>query len=385
MNFPLHDDKLTEYPSPEAQSFWLCPSDNPMAEAEAFLRLMAQETVLPDINARLAEMRRQFGETGTWEQNEAEISFGARVAWRNSIRCIGRMFWPSLRVFDCRALHRLDDMYEALCAHINWANNGGDLRPALSLFRPGAPDLRILNAQMILYAGYQREDGSVLGDPKNISLTRLAVEHGWRGAGTEFDLLPLMLFSQAEGIRLYDLPRDLVLEVPLRHPEYAKFKDLGLRWFALPAVSGMALDMGGIQYQAAPSSGVYQGTEIGSFNLADPRRYNKLAQVAACLGLDTGRHNPLWRDQAMIELNRAVLYSFAEDGMRIMDHHSLSESFDKFCQREDRAGRQVHGHWPWLVPPLSSNLCPLWHRADLRKTIQKPGYFYQPLPERLPE
>jgi len=143
----------------------------------------------------------------------------------------------------------------------------------------------------------------------------------------------------------------------------------------------MALDMGGVQFTAAPSSGIYQGTEIGSVNLGDPRRYDRLPAVAEALGLDVSRRNPLWRDQAMVELNRAVLHGFAEAGVRIMDHHALSESFEKFRRREEAAGHMAHGHWPWLVPPLSSNLAAHWHDPTLKKVILKPGYFYQPVPE----
>lgn len=83
----------------------------------------------------------------------------------------------------------------------------------------------------------------------------------------------------------------------------------------------------------------------------------------------------------MVELNRAVLHSFSEAGVRIMDHHTLSESFDKFRQRERVKGREVYGHWPWLIPPLSSNLAAHWHDATLKKVILKPGYFYQHVPE----
>ena len=97
--------------------------------------------------------------------------------------------------------------------------------------------------------------------------------------------------------------------------------------------------------------------------------------------MDVSRQNPLWRDQAMVELNRAVLHGFAERKVRIMDHHALSESFEKFRKRENSAGRETYGHWPWLVPPMSSNLAAHWHDPTLKKVILKPGYFYQPVPE----
>ena len=147
----------------------------------------------------------------------------------------------------------------------------------------------------------------------------------------------------------------------------------------LPAVSGMALDAGGIQYGAAPSNGFYMGTEIGSGNFADPTRYDELARVAAVTGLVTTADNPLWRDQAMLDLNVAVLHSFAKAGVRILDHHSLSAFFMRFREAEAQAKRPSYGHWAWIMPPSGGNLSPIWRDNSLRKKILKPNYFYQPL------
>lgn len=54
------------------------------------------------------------------------------------------------------------------------------------------------------------------------------------------------------------------------------FATLGLRWYALPAVSNMLLEIGGLEFPAAPFSGWYMSSEIGSRNLCDPHRYNIL-------------------------------------------------------------------------------------------------------------
>ena len=57
---------------------------------------------------------------------------------------------------------------------------------------------------------------------------------------------------------------------------YDWFAELGLRWYALPAVSGMVFDCGGLQFTAIPFNGWYMTTEIGTRDLGDPHRYNKL-------------------------------------------------------------------------------------------------------------
>lgn len=59
-------------------------------------------------------------------------------------------------------------------------------------------------------------------------------------------------------------------------PRLEWFAALGLRWYALPAVSNMLLEIGGLEFPAAPFSGWYMSTEIGTRNLCDPHRYNIL-------------------------------------------------------------------------------------------------------------
>ncbi|MBB4145940.1 nitric oxide synthase oxygenase [Rhizobium rhizoryzae] len=362
----------------KADSFFTQPIKDPLREGEAFLHQMFEENgIAGGLEARLAQMQQEFSERGTWTHNLDELTFGARLAWRNSVRCVGRMFWRSLTVFDARDAKTPQEIFDAILSHIDWGTNGGDLRAAITIFRAGEPQIRILNSQLLLYAGYQQPDGTVLGDPKNLAITELAQSLGWRGRGTRFDILPLLIRIGDREPEIFEIPPEKVLEVEICHEECEAIEKLGLKWFALPAVSGMALDLGGVQYSAAPSNGIYQGTEIGSFNLGDPRRYNQLVPIAEALGLDTSRNNPLWRDQAMVELNRAVLYSFNRKGVRIMDHHTLASSFEKFCQREEIQNRTVHGHWPWIVPPLSANLSWVWHEKGFNKTILKPNYFYQ--------
>lgn len=39
--------------------------------------------------------------TGEYQLNDSELIFGAKTAWRNSARCIGRIQWSKLQVqFD---------------------------------------------------------------------------------------------------------------------------------------------------------------------------------------------------------------------------------------------------------------------------------------------
>lgn len=60
---------------------------------------------------------------------------------------------------------------------------------------------------------------------------------------------------------------------------YDWFKDLGLRWYALPAVSCLLLDCGGLEFPGVPFNGWYMGTEIAR-DLGDSNRYNMLKVCA---------------------------------------------------------------------------------------------------------
>ena len=69
--------------------------------------------------------------------------------------------------------------------HLRKATNGGRIRPVITVFAPdapGRPGPRILSSQLVRYAGYENEDGTVIGDPANVGITRLAQDLGWRAA-----------------------------------------------------------------------------------------------------------------------------------------------------------------------------------------------------------
>ena len=48
---------------------------------------------------RLAEIIQSIQTTGSYELTETELNYGARLAWRNSSKCIGRIQWSNLQVY----------------------------------------------------------------------------------------------------------------------------------------------------------------------------------------------------------------------------------------------------------------------------------------------
>jgi nitric-oxide synthase len=342
--------------------------DGLLAEAANFVALFYSENLSADsADDRLTQVRREIESTGTYRHTAAELTFAARVAWRNSSRCIGRLYWRSLRLRDRRHVGSAADIASECVAHLRAATNGGRIRPLITVFAPdapGEPGPRILGSQLVRYAGHCDSAGQITGDPANARQTRLATTVGWRPRGRpgRFDVLPLIIQTPAESLTWHEVPVDAVLEVPLVHPDHAWFAELGLRWYAVPVISDMQLEAGGICYPAVPFNGWYMCTEVGSRDLGDVGRYNELPRIAKRMGLRTDSDRTLWKDRAMTELNVAVMHSFSLAGVTITDHHTESVRFLKHLEHEERTGRACPADWSWIVPPAASSATGVFHR-----------------------
>ncbi|XP_018431363.1 PREDICTED: nitric oxide synthase, endothelial-like, partial [Nanorana parkeri] len=168
---------------------------------------------------RLKEVEQDITSTGTYQLKETELIFGAKQAWRNAARCVGRIQCSKLQVFDARDCRTTHEMFTYICNHIKYATNRGNIRSAITVFpqrKDGSSDFRIWNSQLMRYAGYRQQDETVVGDPINVELTE----------------------------------------------------------YALPAVSNLLLEIGGLEFSAVPFNGWYMSTEIGMRNLCDSSRYN---------------------------------------------------------------------------------------------------------------
>lgn len=337
-----------------------------------FLTLYKQETGKTE---EWLQQRLQQAQQPDFQLTTEELTFGARIAWRNSNKCIGRLFWNSLTVFDRREILAPQQIFEALIAHIDFATNAGKIRPAISVFNQKR--VRIWNHQLIRYAGYETKNG-IIGDSDSVAFTKICEQLGWGGARTNYDILPLVIQVDDAPPQVFEIPKEAVLEVNITHPDY-DFGDLHMQWYAVPIISGMRFTIAGEDYQAAPFNGWYMGTEIGARNLADDYRYNFLPEVARVVGLDTTRHATLWKDRALVELNLAVLHSYKQAGVSIVDHHTAAQQFELFKQQEQANHRDVTGNWVWLVPPLSPATTSIYHQP-IENKVKKPNYFYQPQP-----
>lgn len=354
---------------------------------EAAQELLGTMELAPDaLEVRMAAIAAEVQATGTYTLTQEELLHGARLAWYNSNRCVARHLWRTLHVFDARGLSDAEQVTDALRRHMAFAFNGGAIRSAITVFAPrpviGPDPVRLENRQLVQFAAFVDEQGRIVGDGPNATFTRQCLEAGWTPAARgPFVPLPWMLHlsgSPLPPIDVFAQDPGLAPLVRIEHPENPAIAELGLHWYPVPLLADMALVIGGIVFPCAPFNGFYMVTEIASRDLVDGDRYDALPGVGRCFGWDISNERSLWRDRAVVELNRAVLHSFDRDGVRISDHHAMTAAFERFCAAEQRSGRTVKGDWSWLVPPTSGSLSPQYHRSFDEAVVRHTNYLYQP-------
>lgn len=354
-------------------------ADQLYQKAYSFIQQLYQELGLAGMEERLIQIKKEIQQTGTYTHHFEELEHGARMAWRNSNRCIGRLYWKSLVLNDKRTVSSTKEVFAALEEHLKMATNKGKILPLITVFPPQLPKgetpFRIWNKNLIRYAAHEQADGSIIGDPDQKAFTEQCKKLGWTGNNTAFDLLPIVVQEKGKQPEWHKLLPELVLEVELEHPEHEWFSSLQLKWHAVPLISDMVLEIGGIQYPAAPFNGWYMVTEIGSRNLGDEKRYNQLPVIAEKLQLKQDKSNPFWKDKALLVLNEAVYHSFQKAGVTLADHHSASEQFMKFIRNEENEGRKVEADWSWIVAPLSGSALKVFHQEYSNEVIG-PNFYY---------
>ena len=183
---------------------------------------------------------------------------------------------------------------------------------------------------------------------------------GWKGPSDgkqgPYDYLPLVVQSSpSEEPQLFDVPLECAPAVHIHHPEHPELSELNMRWYPIPAVCALDLTVGGIVYSAVPFNGWYANTEVLR-DLTDASRYNMLVPVARALGLDPDTKpgdEPLWKDEVMTVLNKAVYHSFKVSKIAMIGHHNLIDMFWEWYKDEMRHRQYCPVNWKWVIPPMS--------------------------------
>lgn len=124
------------------------------SEAVKFLNDYQTQFNVPSQQAqvRIQEVKQSIQTTGTYKHTPQELTFGARMAWRNAPKCIGRLVWSKLQVLDRRDCTEPSQIYNALVDHLKFATNNGNIVTTISIFPQkeiGKPGFRIWNSQLL--------------------------------------------------------------------------------------------------------------------------------------------------------------------------------------------------------------------------------------------
>ncbi|XP_063680037.1 nitric oxide synthase, inducible-like [Bolinopsis microptera] len=375
-------------------------------------------TPVQEQHVRVSEVLVSLELTGGYEHTINELSWATKTAWRNAPRCVGRDIWKTLRVADERSAVTCREIFEATCKNLRMAYNGGKINPSATVFRQryrkdkDKPGIRVWNKVLLGFAGFVKDNGEVIGDPQNVYIANLALSLGWLPKREKFELLPLIITDIHQNTELFEFPDDIKgYIVDISHPTEPEITKLGLKWYAIPSVSSMMLEAGGIQYTCCQIAGFFQDTEVSIMNLLAESRYNLLEPIGRALKLDVSKNSTYWKCTVATELTKAVYDSFtlahvsmtdhltlAENFQSFMkeeirtrggcpadwiwnvsmtDHLTLAENFQSFMKEEIRTRGGCPADWIWVVPPMSSGMVPTFHQEMLRYSLS-PSYEYQP-------
>ncbi|KAK3750619.1 hypothetical protein QZH41_003100 [Actinostola sp. cb2023] len=125
---------------PNARPYGIPRSKEEVAHhAEDFIEQYYTSMKLADSPAhkkRLTDVLQEIEETGTYDLTEKELMYGARMAWRNAPRCIGRIQWNRLQI----------------CISLGWKPKGGsfDVLPVVLQAGGEEPELFEIPPELIL-------------------------------------------------------------------------------------------------------------------------------------------------------------------------------------------------------------------------------------------
>ena len=132
-----------------------------------------------EMSQRWSEVEFSINKFEYFELTLQELKHAVQYAWRNATKCVGKIWWETLTLRDCRYIQSVEEMFETICEHLKKSINNGRIKNTISVFpqkKTGQPDLfRIWNRNILMYAGYQDYDNdSFIGNKSNIGFTEVS-------------------------------------------------------------------------------------------------------------------------------------------------------------------------------------------------------------------
>ena len=132
-----------------------------------------------EMSQRRSEVEISINKFEYFELTLQELKHAVQYAWRNNTKCVGKIWWETLTLRDCRYIQSVEEMFDTICEHLKKSINNGRIKNTISVFpqkKTGQPDLfRIWNRNILMYAGYQDYDNDCfIGNKSNIGFTEVS-------------------------------------------------------------------------------------------------------------------------------------------------------------------------------------------------------------------
>jgi len=201
----------------------------------------------PSFPARWQQVEADFAATGRVAHTAEELAFAARLAWRNSTRCVGRLYWEGLAAarLPPRPPHGEVPCWTAIWGHIEWRLTAAACVPSSTVFPPRESRWRgprVWSPQLFRYDGrLPRRRRRVLAIRQRPELTDVAIAPISLAAAcpraSAFDLLAGWIVQAAAKRpvwrRIRAAPRARISE---RASQLALVRGSEPEWYACPAV-----------------------------------------------------------------------------------------------------------------------------------------------------
>ena len=90
-----------------------------------------------------------------------------------------------LNMYDEREARTCDEIFSIICTRLRTAFNNGKIMPSAVVFeqrrwgKRTTSGIRIWNSTLLSFAGHELSNKDIVGDPKNVFLTKEAKKMGW--------------------------------------------------------------------------------------------------------------------------------------------------------------------------------------------------------------
>ena len=70
-----------------------------------------------EMSQRRSEVEISINKFEYFELTLQELKHAVQYAWRNATKCVGKIWWETLTLRDCRYIQSVEEMFDTICEH----------------------------------------------------------------------------------------------------------------------------------------------------------------------------------------------------------------------------------------------------------------------------